>query len=169
MDVEKLKRVNILANTLRQQGLAASSEDAVSMANTFVPCKQDEGLSEIFNRTSVVTQEQRPAEPGKQSFTEVQIKTILQTFADHFCSEINRLNEKHAKHEQAIAGLLKREQQPRKLSTEQLQNVLDEGSEVKQQTIVQKPVEQAPQKSPRSGSYNSQDVSIEKFFYYGNK
>ncbi len=195
MDVEKLRKVNVLASTLKQQGLAASSEDAACLANTMVPGKCEEDLDKIFAQAdhSVAFDnkpEEQKAEKDKGTFTEEQVKNILQCFSDQFCAEIDKLAAKQAQLEEALSRLGSSNgaiASKNEVSEQDIKDVMDEGSSVVLDTDekvqeeqkaepepVAKPRVEAPHKeekqdSPRSGGYNSDDVSIEKFFYYGQK
>ncbi|MFW6311627.1 MAG: hypothetical protein ACOC1K_05265, partial [Nanoarchaeota archaeon] len=49
MDIEKLKKVNQLATTLRQQGLAPGRDDAAKMASSMNLNYKDDDLNLIMN------------------------------------------------------------------------------------------------------------------------
>ena len=48
MNVDKLKKMNVLADTLKQHGLAASREDAANLAGTMVGSEEEQELSKIY-------------------------------------------------------------------------------------------------------------------------
>jgi len=207
MNVEKLKRMNVLASTLKQQGLAATSEDAAYLANSMVSGKQEEDLDKIFQQADKSVNAEEDSEEHREeekSFGEEQIKQILQSFSDQFCTELNKLCEKQEQQAKTIAILEEQLQayQKSEVSEEQLKDTLEPGSEVvvekesepqnempaenpepqrempaenpePQRELPVEKTEPAPKEqtrqSPRSGGYNSDDVSIEKFFYYGQK
>ena len=188
MNVDKLKRVNMLANTLKQQGLAASSQDAVSLANDFSCGQRDEDLDHIFiqQKTEETVEKvdvpaETPETKEKADFGEEQIKSILQSFCDQVSGEVNRISEKLENHEQVLSKLseqLKASESyvQERQAQEQHSIKAPEQKEAEEQPKQQAPVQEQPspaqekqQDKPRSGGYKSDDVSIEKFFYYGQK
>ena len=125
-------------------------------------------------------QNEQTSEEQTQKFDEDQIKNILQSFADQFSSEIKRMSEKLDFQEERILKLHEMiNAQPEQQAPE------IEEKPVEQTTIIEpevKPVqapeptpahvqqEQKPEsESPRSGGFSSEDVAIDKFFYYGQK
>lgn len=179
MDIEKLKKVNQLATTLRAQGLAVGRDDAVKLSADMNLGIEDEGLKEIMNPVSeaetkvqevseeVATLE---AEEKKEenSMNEEKFMSVLQDFANQFCAEINSLNDKIAEQEKIISELCvyhHKAQQAEQAAVNHQQAPMQPME--RQETIN---VREEPQRAaPRSGGYDSNDVSIEQFFYCGTK
>jgi len=187
MDVDKLKRMNVLAETLKVHGLAATREDAASLAGDMVGSPQEMPMVFMEQQEEEVNVPQAQPEQKEETFSGEQVKGILQNFADQFCSEINKMSTKLDEQAQVIAALQSRHeelaqkqeapaQKPIEVSPEEqpVQELQQPDSQPVQQPA-QQPVQQAAAQqeaakpSPRSGSYNPGDVSIEKFFYCGQK
>ncbi len=152
MNVDKLMKVNVLANTLKEHGLAASREDAASLADSMVCGKTDDNLAKIFAQAEAIKPEEVPKVQQNTAMDEDSVRAILQSFADQFCGEVNRLTQKIDRLEDDLARHARKSQEPAQAK--------------KEESAPEEPRQQA---SPRSGSYDSQDVSIEKFFYCGNR
>jgi len=184
MNVDKLKKMNILANTLKTHGLAATSEDAVSLAGTMAGSKEEQEFTKIFvtdeqkihvdepeNEKPTINQEEllktQPEEKNNEKALD-EMKGILQRFADQFCEEVNKINEKIDAHEEKFANyqeILTKVNTP-KVEEEQPQTQII--TEKEEKTIEEIPKEESTN-NPRSGGFESNDVSIEKFFYCGTK
>lgn len=196
MDVDKLKKMNVLADTLKQHGLAASREDAANLAGEMVGTPDEQELSRIFvpdEQQSISVREERKMEATEErvAFDEQQVKSILQNFADQFCEEINQLNEKvdsqAEKIESQAAEITRFQQIVQAMKEQPTQNVNlapaveqpvqqpEPAPQTEKQPVqlepapVQQLKQEAPKENPRSGGFDSSDVSIEKFFYYGQK
>ncbi len=186
MNVDKLKKMNVLADTLKQHGLAATREDAASMAGDMVGTVDETQFSKVFvepdQKISIHRDESQETLETEQAaerkvFDEEQVKNILQSFADQFSSEINRMTEKLSSQDEMIKEL--REMLEAKKVAEPAARSRDEESHVQVHVAEEKPAEpmRAPQESvqrqapssPRSGGFSSEDVAIDKFFYYGTK
>ncbi len=172
MDIEKLKKVNQLATTLRNQGLATGRDDAVKLAGNMNLGADDVGLNEIMStidppapEPSYQQEQYQPAQE-KPFMDEEKITKILQSFADQFVNEINSMNDKIKEQQETIYKLYNAVAEIEKAEQSAVQ--ADSNTEKrpeKQETIQVK----EEKESPRSGGFNSDDVSIDKFFYYGNK
>ena len=150
MDVTKLQKMNVLASTLKEHGLAASREEAADLAGDMVGTKNEDECGKVFAEPEPV-QTKAPKEEENQ-MNEQQIKKILQNFTDQFCSEINKINERLASYEETITRV--------------------QASECKPQSVEPK-VEQVklePEKPQQESSgFSSDDVAIDKIFYFGQK
>ncbi len=194
MDVEKLKKINLLANTLRQHGIAANRETAAEMAGR-ITGKEDDRFDDI------ITVEEQPSaemtnEPEKSAGAESQMKEekgiseeriikVLQSFSDHFANELKKLEKKIegqdrklgmfiAEYYKNSAAAKAEESMAQFVSGHVAQNgAMQQQVATVQQNLAQqqKPVQQnmASGGHPRSGNYSSEDVAIEDFFYFGNK
>lgn len=202
MNVEKLKRVNALAETLRQQGIAANSEDAVDMAAKISGSKAEEEFSQIkvdndqkivirdHNTGDVIveepTQQTLSTEKKEQeTFSREEVVHVLQSFADQFIKEVDKLSKRVSEQNRTIALLQsKLDDLPRaaELATEpapigeKIEEEKVEAPSVQQKLGELKETEEAPAEvsapenssaHPRSGGYDPDDVSIDKIFYCG--
>jgi hypothetical protein len=130
-----------------------------------------------------------------KGISEEQVINVMQKFADHFSEEINSMRKKMDMQESMIRQLSKnhssqmQEYAPKhteRVSEEQaVKEIIAEKENESAETVVihEEPhsvEQQQPQvahsnrgapapRTLRTGSYVSNDVSIDKFFYYGNK
>ncbi|MBT3408689.1 hypothetical protein HN415_08485, partial [Candidatus Woesearchaeota archaeon] len=51
MDVDKIRKMNVLTNTLKEHGLAATREDAVCLAGEMVGASEDEDVTRVLNES----------------------------------------------------------------------------------------------------------------------
>ncbi len=184
MDVEKLKKVNNLARTLRQQGIVANQQDASHLAGQIAGNKPEQEITNVNvedNQKVVISdqdtgevlveepeKEQKQTETNKEqqvdrdTYTKEEVVNVLQKFADQFVSEINKIQT-------AVE-----EQNKRIMSMENSVNNISKPTvkeEEKPQTTLntQQPEQKKEENNPRSGEFESDDVSVEKFFYFGQK
>ncbi|MGM5482786.1 MAG: hypothetical protein ACQESF_04960 [Nanobdellota archaeon] len=182
MDVEKLKKVNQLATTLRDKGLADGREEAAMLAGR-MNYNGDSGMDRIFTGEESQKQEEPKAREvqesviasaqEKEGMDEKKIIGILQNFADQFSKEVNSMNDKIQQQEQIINRL---QTQIKSMASQQNSQPMQQNTQQSQEnnnnnTQATEPKENNQQRQessqPRSGGYESDDVSIEKFFYYG--
>lgn len=204
MDIEKLKKVNQLATTLRQQGLAAGRDDAAKIAGEMNFSQDDEGLNKIMDTMSPGSEEivindaqaapaqEAPAAPASQpaptqgtpavsvpqaapvqqvqGVTEEKFLSVLQDFADQFSAEVNKITQRVSRQEEMITNIQKALEVLANATPSQQsapQSSPAPAQQERQETINVK--EEEKKTPPRSGNYDSDDVSIEDFFYYGQK
>ncbi len=192
MNIEKLQKVNQLATTLRRQGLAAGRDDAAKLAGEMNWEKED-NVGHIFGNSNqeekiVIngdnkqesqegTGETSQTQEQKAVFDEEKIVSILQKFADQFSAEINRIDDKQKEQDEILRKLSEnivnmREGISAKENASSGQQQLNTQQTHSGQQSTQQPQQKKQESSdekPRSGGYGSDDVSIEKFFYYGQK
>ncbi|MFW6013555.1 MAG: hypothetical protein ACOCZQ_00445 [Nanoarchaeota archaeon] len=176
MDIEKLKKVNHLATTLRSQGLVSGRDEAANLAGQ-MSWEEEDNVDHIFKDNDQPAPDRKcemgDSQPEKQQeikgnvYNEEKMIEVLQKFADQFNAEINKLNEKINEQEETIRQIAQRI-----VSMSEENSSAEKDTSEKQQSQQQLKTEQEEQKSedkPRSGDYNSSDVSIEDFFYFGQK
>jgi hypothetical protein len=171
MDVTKLQKMNALASTLKQHGLATGREDAAFQAGNIVGVyDSDDEISRVFvaqNQGVKAKDEEKVEKAVHPGMDEAQIKVILQSFADQFVTEINKMAQRLDSYESLLVKMQQEQKQtvviqhaPEPVQAAQVEvQAAPEHHEVKKETHT----------SPRSGNFKSNDVAIEKFFYYGNK
>lgn len=178
MDVERIQKINKLALDLMRQGLASDRDDAVVQAEKIFRSKDGE-YSSIRDRMQAT-------EPQRESSASLALSPQTQQSAS---AEL---------HPDKVKEILQQNSQflVKKITEfqEQMQAMRKELDAFKQQRMVQSPqaVSNTPPKlgeipannpdiqrgqstpasasnHPRSGNYKVEEVSIEKFFYMGNK
>jgi len=179
MDVEKLKKMNVLADTLKQHGLAATREDAADLAGDMVGTNDEQEFGKVFVPDEPTTEQElspsvQEETPEATGYNEEQLKKILQSFASQFCDEINKLEEKINQQNTQIEAFKRAiDSTPEEPQPVEQPAVAEPQEPITQATAQEVPADvpqAAPaQASPRSGNYESSDVSIEKFFYCGQK
>jgi len=161
MDVEKIQKMNNLALDLMKQGLAENREDAFAQAE-----KIYQGDSEELNSIKERMKESEPQDDDQpqEELSQDKIKDILaqntkflvKTITE-FRGKIDLLEKelKEIKSKIAYNNIPSAGEILTKETNKNLDN-LDHNKDV-------------PKNHPRYGSFADTDVSIEKFFYMGNK
>lgn len=111
----------------------------------------------------------------KNILSKQETEAILQKFCDLFGEEISKLNAKIDGLEIKFTYLqtqLAENEKRLNGSHAETQTTLQSKSEPENNKVEAKPAAQSSSNTashPRTGNYNSDNVSIEKFFYYGNR
>ncbi len=191
MDIERIQKINKLAVELMQQGLASNRDEAIAQAEKIF--KVQEGGSSLQSNQmasnslqvnpdgssgSQVAAQQSSQQASTSSGFPREVERILKQNTDFLVKQIKSFQEQMEAMESKLSSLrremidLKREVPSRPAASQQ------QSAAVPRQT---NPAPSAPQGSqnngggpakaehPRSGGYNDEDVSIEKFFYVGHK
>ncbi len=189
MDIERLKKLNSLAGELKHQGIAHNHEDAAYLAVTMVGEDEEKCLSdmhlnedqslmikEIIKENPVHKTEQRFEEsqrvfsrqPTQAGMSKEDVEHVLQNFASTLVAEFNTL---HAQLEQNTAQLQKLMQLMSAVSASPVQKTqqIQQEQVPVQKTLPQEPTQAAQTANPRTGNFATDDVCIEKMFYYGSK
>jgi hypothetical protein len=150
MDVEKLRRINMLSHELKKHGMADSSTDAYNQAQQMV---QVIPKTNSTPQESVVIEAAPAAEPLAARQFQIEVDKIQKAFSEELdvirnamnqvIMEVNSLREDLSKAQAA---------QPPKQKEKQV--------ELKTEVKVS---------HPRQGDWKPGDVDIQKMFYYGNK
>ncbi len=184
MDIERLKKLNSLAGELKHQGIAHNHEDAAFLAVSMVGEQEEQCLSDmhINDDQSLVVRELikvkpiKPQEEGvKQSaggmldiMTKEDMQQILQSFATQIVSEFNSLQEKIEQNNAQINQLVQKISALQSSTQKQVQEQVPV-----QRTLHAQPtqpvVAEPAAANPRTGNFATDDVSIDKMFYFGNK
>jgi len=177
MDVDRIQRINALALNLMKQGLAQDREDAVIQAERMVRNDTVKDYQSFKDTMQAVKAEAQPAAAAPQESTvqddlhPEKIKDILQQNTQFMVKKIKEFQEKVDSLEKELAGLRTR------MTYEWLPTAQDvrgsaQGTE-ENGTVTNTPKSPGNPPTnavhPRSGNYKESDVSIEKFFYMGNK
>lgn len=184
MDIERLKKLNSLAGELKHQGIAQNYEDAAFLAVTMVGEESEQCLSDmhINDDQSLVVREIIKDQPIKaeqrsvvvQGMSKAEVEGVLQNFANALAREFTSLQQTV---QQQNAQLVQLTEQLIALQSLQKQQPVMVQEHVPVQRTLQ-PVQPTQQETaaastgagnPRTGTFATEDVSIEKMFYFGSK
>ena len=173
MDVERIQKVNNLALDLMKQGLAQDREEAVTKAEEIFKERDIEdyaNIRETMQEGKEKTEEPTPETP-KSELSEDKIKDILGKNTQFIIKTFKEFQGKLDSMQREIEFLRNtsgRSSAVKQIVTNEVKDVPPPVQEPKSEvTQEQKPASQ--ESHPRSGDYKENDVSIEKFFYMGNK
>lgn len=171
MDVERIQKINSLAVELMRKGLATDRENAVVQAEQIYRNTDTQGYASLRETLNEVRAEAAPKKEVESAvdLSQDQIKEILEKNTKFLVSTIKEFQEKMGNMEKELEAM---KTKLRYQSIPTAKEIIVDAP----QAARPKPVEQQPRgippnssQHPRSGSYNEQDVSIEKFFYMGSK
>jgi len=178
MSVEDIQKINKLAQELLDHGLVASRNDAVKRAEEMLNKKLAEAQED--SQGQAVTSDGSIKAPDDPDYyrniierTRDQVQREMKGFSEMLtllASEVDAIKDE-------IRNLkVNFKPQPQENVKEEVDNELKEevSEEKEEQTqIVDKEESSKEEKSdephPKRGNFNSDDVAIEKMFYYGNK
>lgn len=167
MDVERIQKVNSLALSLLKQGIAKDRQEAVELAEkTFRARDSDDSYNSVKagmggSNNSLACD----VKPKDEDVSQEKIKEILEQNSAFLVKKIKEFQEQMLAMEKEIMTL------KGKIT---YNNILSAGEILTKEAVkapqpAQDINEKVPANHPRSGSYKDSDVSIEKFFYMGNK
>jgi hypothetical protein len=173
MNIEQIQKINDLALDLMKQGLAQDREEAIAQAEKIFHQGSSEEFKEM-RETMQEVKEKRESAPvqkeAEQEMSQDQIKNILEQNSAFLVKTIKKFQEKIITLE-AEMKQIRATVNYSKLPT--VKDVVSQRTEVpkeKPKEIQQTESSQPKGDShPRSGNYSDADVSIEKYFYMGNK
>ena len=163
MDVERIQKINNLALELMKQGLAENREDAVTQAEKIFR-NQDTGGYDCIKDSMVVEEPKKDTQEAsvQESLGHDKVKQILQQNTQFIVTKFKEFQEKISKMENEIESL-KSHIRSHRVPT--VNDILSQKKEKEEQSVGSQSTTEG---HPRSGNYKDEDVSIEKFFYYGN-
>ena len=174
MDVERIQKINKLALDLMKQGLALDRDDAVLQAEKVFRSKDGEEYSSIRERLQATEPQREPKSassvPGQQDdFHPEKIKDILQQNSQFLVKKITEFQEQMQAMRKEFDAFKQRMSQSQQMSSSNTPPKLGE-MPVNPQEVQRGPSPQASASNhPRTGNFKAEEVSIEKFFYMGNK
>jgi len=156
MDIDRIQKVNMLANNLVKQGLASDKDDAI---------RQAERIYDVQTPSRVEVVEETLA-PKQDAMTEEKLHEILEKNTQFLVKTIKDFSKRLNEVEQKLAS-------KGRIHVEELPHA-PAGSVPPSQVAPPPQAAPSPPKpavpiNPRSGNYKDEDVSIEKFFYMGSK
>ena len=178
MDVERIQKINNMAVELMKQGLATNREDAVNQAEKMFKSHDGGSFSEVRQTMQGIKSDREIKVETNEKTSELsddKIKDILQQNSQFLVKTIKSFQEKIFEMEKEINGLkisLARHRLPTVgdvLSNREAANETPISYESANKKAIELPGGAGAANHPRQGSYNSEDVSIEKFFYMGSK
>ena len=150
MDIDRIQKVNMLANNLMKQGLASDKDDAI---------RQAERIYDVQTPNRVEVQEET-AVPKQDGITEDKLHEILEKNTQFLVKTIRDFSKRLDDMEQKL-------QARSRIQVEPVHNAVPPPPSPPSPPPPPQPAQ--PVSNPRSGKYNDEDVSIEKFFYMGSK
>lgn len=149
MNVDQIKKINEMSKILRSHGIAADSQEGTKIA---------EELAQ-----KIIPQESTP----HPSSSNVDVELLLERATRRFQQQIEELKTKIQQLEGQMNHMSSRINQKQAQQQSQPEQSTQNTQEQLQTQTKEKKQEQ--QNASRSGEYTSDDVSVEKMFYYGNK
>ncbi len=144
MDVEKLKKMNELSKELKKHGIAESNKEAFEKAGEIV---RDEAIGDVISQST-------------------QKSEASDSFDKHYQIMLERQNRQLANEIIALKGAVIAIQE----EIEKLKQAKPmPAQQPKQETQATFAKKEEPKQHPRQGGFTSEDVAMEKVFYFGKK
>ena len=170
MDVERIQKVNNLALDLMRQGLAPDREEAIAQAEKIFKERDTEDYASLRERTDDSQPKQEQQQSSEKELSQDEIKNILHKNKEFIVKTFKAMQEKIDFFEREMSFL---KSKVNSIGPKVREVVTNEVPAQNQGSGQQTEQPQAPVQNggghPRSGNYVENDVSIEKFFYMGNK
>lgn len=167
VDVDQIQKINSLAQDLLRQGIAKDHEDAFHQAERVyqkqAPAYQE--FKETFRSVEAQARPKAPENPLPEDLSSEKIQDILVKNKDFLVKKIREFQEKMEAMEQEIAMLKTKVV----ASAAAARAAVQQESRASPASASSSSSSAAPAPHPRLGNYKEGDVSIEKFFYAGNK
>ncbi|MGV8150976.1 MAG: hypothetical protein ACP5NV_04575 [Candidatus Woesearchaeota archaeon] len=167
---EKMAKMNKLAKDLKQHGFAESSFEAIQQANQIYG---DDDLSHDVKHGMITSPHDRMTGEEKMNETEIDRKFIkmqndMKTLTDKMNEIIKAINDMDSRITQLSKRPVERViERPVEKPVEKSAETHTEESPVQQTHHEEKKTEEFT--NQRVGNYQSQDVAIDKMFYFGKK
>lgn len=179
MDVERIQKINKLALDLMRQGLASDRDDAVVQAEKIFRSKDGEyssirermqGGPEPLQPTSAASLALTPnnQQSGSADLHPEKVKDILHQNSQFLAKKISEFQEQM----QAMRKELDMLKQLRMSQPQQQNSAPPKLGEIPAHNPdIQRgqPAQASATNHPRTGNFKAEEISIEKFFYMGNK
>ena len=157
MNIEKMQKINDLAKHLVDRGVYGDLTEATRQAEVMLN-KGDEGISSVFGTEQRIISEQARA-PSQPSMHDDDLRIQLRKLSYQANEQAKIIEDLKSQLRSIISDINHIKLNPRS-------GPILERHSGSDQTMLSK---EATEKKPhaRSGNYESNDVSIEKFFYAG--
>lgn len=149
MDVEKLKKMNELSKELKKHGVADSTKEAFAKAGQMV---RDEAVGDVISHSE--------KKPEQESSFDNQYQIMLERQNRQLVNEINILKNAVAELQEALEQLKK---EPRPTPEPRPEPKRPEPP------VMQSKLKEEKKEHPKQGEFSSEDVAVEKVFYFGKK
>ena len=176
MDVERIQKINKLALDLMRQGLASDRDDAVVQAEKIFRAKDGEysSIRDRMQETGPSAASLAATSQSQQSAADLhpeKVKDILQQNSQFLVKKITEFQEQMQAMRKEIEMLkqLRMVQAPQQSYAPSTPSKLGEIPAHNPDIQRGQPTPASASNHPRSGNYKVEEVSIEKFFYMGNK
>jgi len=168
-DYEKMRRMNELAKDLKQHGFADSSFEAIKQAGQIYG---DEEMTHDVKHGIIQSKHDKIAGEEKMSETDFDKRfKKLQDNVDTLTTKMNEMIQALNDMDSRIAQLSKKQREERFAPREE--KPVDAPAQKTQEEPVHQheapKTESGEYANQRVGNYQSQDVNIDKIFYYGKK
>lgn len=179
MDIDRIKKINKLAIDLVQQGLAVDKDDAISQAEKIFKVNNvhsGEADNEVLEdnpqdsdcQAVINTGVDNSSEQSSSSISPDELKLILEKNTSFIVNKIQEFNNSLSSLENKF-NLINKELQDLKNNQVNDQKVVVPNTPEPVSENKEDLSSDDSSDHPRSGDYNDEDVSIEKFFYAGTK
>jgi|TARA_B100002003_G_C14029041_1_gene496085 ribosomal protein L12E/L44/L45/RPP1/RPP2 len=149
MDTDKSQEASLLAETLRKNGIACCSTEAMEKAN------------QIIHKT-----EKKEIEEDKLQLLEQKYRSLLEQNNNKVVNEINNVKD-------TLNSVIKEINSIKRDISQQPPVAIQEPAESQAKAEVQQKMDEVKgekkESHPRQGTFGPEDVSIEKMFYFGKK
>ncbi len=185
MDLDKIRKINELAKNLQKHNFAINSLDATETAKEIFEERKPE--VEVYQQPT--QNETQPTENTGSALLERRYQLLLEQNNQKFTDEIKQLKETVDSLSFQVLNL-----RSEIVKINSSQRTVEKPQEIPQvqQTNIEQPIQQQTQQQspqptqtftnpaplpepakkephPRQGNYTSNDVAIDKFFYFGRK
>jgi polyhydroxyalkanoate synthesis regulator phasin len=147
MDVEKLKKMNELSKELKKHGMADSTRDAFEQAGQMV---RDEAVGDVISRSD--------KKPEQGSSFDRKYQIMLERQNRQIAQEVQALKQTVTELKEAVEQLKKAP----KPTPDPRPEPKPPGPPTVQSKLKK-------EEHPKQGGFTSEDVSVEKVFYFGKK
>jgi len=151
MDVEKLRRINILSQELKKHGMAESSEDAYTQAQRMIQVIPKDNAQ--ATQECVIVETAPAPTPLESRQFQLELEKLQKGFSEELDVLRNAMN-------QLIIEVNSLRDELNKVQTMQPPKQKEKQAELKTE---------AKASHPRQGGWKPGDVDIQKMFYYGTK
>lgn len=165
ISIEDIQKINNLVSELLKKGICSTREEAVKMAESYL------NKQVISDKKTEVSKVLSPKKEDEYRNMIERTKTYMQKELMNLRNALEILAKEISKLKQEVNNL--------KIAGESksVENTELEGKNVKEAAEEQEKLEEEEEKEekkdkkfyPKQGKFGSEDVSVEKMFYYGNK
>jgi len=155
MTLDVSQKTNILAETLQKNGVACSSTEALEKANQIIGIT--EGKVPEENKYRILEQKYRDLLEQNNNIFIKEINDVRNSM-NSLISEINMIKRQLVQQQESIKN-------QESINSQRIEQPVNQQVQEK----VEEPKENKKVLHSKQGSLTSEDVSIEKFFYFGKK